>query len=269
MTADTEVALRLSGLTKVFGAGTTEVDAVTDVTLTVRVGEIVLIMGPSGSGKTTLLTMIAGLLRPTRGRIDLYGQDITSLPESRRADLRRRYIGFVFQSFNLLESLTAIQNVEVALNVRGIHGRRADEKARELLTRVGLGDRLNFLPDKLSGGERQRVSIARALANDAPLILADEPTANLDSRNGRGVVSVLHDLAKTDNRTVIIVSHDARIREVADRILWLEDGRLKRRVARRVVPGQTATPGTQEVPPAQDGPAPAPVDLATEADNQV
>jgi putative ABC transport system ATP-binding protein len=237
-------ALQVAGLTKIFGEGAAEVDAVSNVNLTVRTGEIVLIMGPSGSGKTTLLTMIAGLLRPTQGKIVLYGQDITVLPENRRSDLRRRYVGFIFQSFNLLASLTAIQNVEVAMNLRGRTGREAEERARLLLTRVGLGERLHFLPDTLSGGERQRVSIARALANDPPLILADEPTANLDSRNGREVVSLLRDLARDDNRTVIIVSHDARIREVADRILWLEDGHLRRRVIRPAAP-----------PPA-DGPAP-------------
>jgi putative ABC transport system ATP-binding protein len=237
-------ALQVAGLTKIFGEGAAEVDAVSNVNLTVRTGEIVLIMGPSGSGKTTLLTMIAGLLRPTQGKIVLYGQDITVLPENRRSDLRRRYVGFIFQSFNLLASLTAIQNVEVAMNLRGRTGREAEERARLLLTRVGLGERLHFLPDTLSGGERQRVSIARALANDPPLILADEPTANLDSRNGREVVSLLRDLARDDNRTVIIVSHDARIREVADRILWLEDGHLRRRVIR---------PGA---PPPADGPAP-------------
>ena len=248
---NTATALHLTGLSKVFGEGAAEVAAVSEVNLRVRVGEIVLIMGPSGSGKTTLLTMIAGLLRPTRGSITLFGQDITDLPETRRTDLRRNYIGFVFQSFNLLGSLTALQNVQVALNVRGVRGREAEQKARELLVRVGLGERLHFLPDVLSGGERQRVSIARALANDAPMILADEPTANLDSVNGREVVALLRDLARDDHRTVIIVSHDSRIREVADRILWLEDGRLKRRIARRATPGPEAAqqPGSGGTPP--------------------
>lgn len=223
-------ALVVTNVSKRFGEGAAEVAAVQDVSLTVAKGEIVLIMGPSGSGKTTLLTMIAGLLRPTSGTIELFGQDITSLPEAKRASVRRKTIGFVFQSFNLLASLTASQNVKVALNLAGVGGKEADRKARQMLERVGLGDRLDFLPDKLSGGERQRVSIARALANDAPIILADEPTASLDSRNGYEVVTLLHDLAKSEGRTVVIVSHDSRIQRIADRVLWLEDGRLGRRL---------------------------------------
>jgi putative ABC transport system ATP-binding protein len=199
---------------------------VSDVNLTVSEGEIVLIMGPSGSGKTTLLTMIAGLLRPSSGSIEVFGRDLSSLPESQRAEVRRQQIGFVFQSFNLLSSLSAIQNVEVALNLGGVRGPRAEKTAAEALTAVGLGTRLHFRPEKLSGGERQRVSIARALVNNAPVILADEPTANLDSNNGREVVNLLKKLAREGKRTVVIVSHDPRIREAADRVLWLEDGRL-------------------------------------------
>jgi putative ABC transport system ATP-binding protein len=162
-------------------------------------------MGPSGSGKTTLLTMIGGLLHPTSGSVVVQGVDITTLPESRLADVRRERVGFVFQTFNLLEALSAVENVELALNVAGVAGRSARERAESLLVDSGLSHRLHFRPRVLSGGEKQRVSIARALANAPLLILADEPTANLDSKHG----------------------HDHRIREIADRVLWLEDGRFK------------------------------------------
>lgn len=222
-----EVILEVHGLTKVFGGGPTAVRAVDGVDLTVRRGEIVLIMGPSGSGKTTLLTLIGGLLKPTSGSVRINGCDITSMSESQLPRLRQRLVGFVFQSFNLLEALSAEENVEVALNLAGESGRAAAAKAGVLLDDLGLAQRRRFKPHDLSGGEKQRVSIARALANDPQLILADEPTANLDSKHGQEVVQLLREIAKEQDRTVIIVSHDARIREMADRVLWLEDGRFK------------------------------------------
>ena len=219
--------LEVSGLSKVFGRGATAVKAVNDVDLTVRRGEVVLIMGPSGSGKTTLLTMIGGLLKPTDGAVRIDEYDITAMKESELYQVRRRLVGFIFQVFNLLEPLNVRENVEVVLNLAGKNGRGARRKAEGLLQGLGLGDRLNFRPDSLSGGEKQRVSIARALANDPQLILADEPTANLDSKQGHDVVVLLRDIAKKQGRTVVIVSHDHRIREVADRVLWLEDGRIE------------------------------------------
>jgi putative ABC transport system ATP-binding protein len=197
------------------------------IDISVHRGELVLIMGPSGSGKTTLLTLIGGLLHPAAGTVRVNGRDITSLKERQLTKFRRHYLGFVFQSFNLLESLNARENVEVALNFAGIRGRKARKRATELLSDLGMGDRLEGKPKELSGGERQRVSIARALANDPQLILADEPTANLDSRHGHEVVELLHDIAKTQRRTIVIVSHDHRIRDVADRVLWLQDGRFE------------------------------------------
>jgi len=221
-----EIALEVRGLTKWFGQGEAAVRAVEAVDLTARPGEVSLIMGPSGSGKTTLLTMIGGLLKPTSGSIRLFSQELTQLTEAELPRIRHRYIGFIFQSFNLLESLTAQQNVEVALNLAQVRGKAAQMRARELLTGVGLESRMKFHTKHLSGGERQRVSIARALANDAPLILADEPTANLDSRNGREVVGRLAEIAHMNAKCVIIVSHDARIRSIADHVYWLEDGRL-------------------------------------------
>lgn len=219
--------LRVENLTKVFGSGATAVRAVDGVDLEMHTGEVVLVMGPSGSGKTTLLTMIGGLLRPTSGRVFVDGVDITSLPERELPPIRRQHVGFVFQTFNLLEALTAEENVEVALNVAGVSGAQAGQRARGLLTERGLEKRLSFRPRQLSGGEKQRVSIARALANRPKLILADEPTANLDSKHGHDVMLLLRDIAKKEKRAVVVASHDQRIREIADRVLWLEDGRFK------------------------------------------
>ncbi len=224
---EAEVILEVQGLTKVFGSGRAAVRAVDSLSLSVRRGELVLVMGPSGSGKTTLLTLIGGLLRPTSGIVRVNGLDISSLKERQLTKFRRHYLGFIFQSFNLLESLNARENVEAALNFAGVGGRKARKRATALLTDLGMADRLRAKPHTLSGGERQRVSIARALANDPQLILADEPTANLDSRHGHEVVELLHDIARQQQRTIIIVSHDHRIRDVADRVLWLQDGRFE------------------------------------------
>ena len=219
--------LEVSGLSKVFGRGANAVRAVNGVDLTVHRGEIVLIMGPSGSGKTTLLTMIGGLLKPTDGAVRIDEYDITAMKESELYEVRRHLVGFIFQVFNLLEALNVRENVEVVLNLAGRGGREARAKAERHLDDLGMGHRLRFKPNDLSGGEKQRVSIARALANDPHLILADEPTANLDSKQGHDVVVLLRDIAKKQGRTVVIVAHDHRIREVADRVLWLEDGRFK------------------------------------------
>ncbi len=221
------VILEARGLTKVFGSGAATVRAVDGVDLTVSRGEIVLIAGPSGAGKTTLLTMIGAVLRPTSGSVRINGHDITSMKESQLPRVRRHWLGFVFQTFSLLESLSALENVEAALNFAGVRGRAARERAKRLLLDMGMGNRLHFMPRVLSGGERQRVAIARAVANDPLLVLADEPTANLDSKHGHDVVVLLRDIAKKQDRSVVIVSHDHRIREVADRVLWLEDGRFK------------------------------------------
>lgn len=218
--------LQATTLTKVFGEGQNAVRAVDGVGLTVCPGELVLIMGPSGSGKTTLLTMLGGLLRPTLGSILIDGVDVTKLPEAQLTPIRRRSVGFVFQSFNLWEALNARENVELALNMAGVTGRAARTRAETLLREQGLGHRLDFRGRDLSGGEKQRVSIARALINEPRLLLADEPTANLDSKHGRDVMLLLRALSRGGDRAVIVVSHDQRIREVADRVLWMEDGRF-------------------------------------------
>jgi len=221
-----DLLLSVEHVTKIFGSGHTLVRAVDDATLTTRAGELTLIMGPSGSGKTTLLSMIGGIQRPTEGRITIGGVDLTALKRRELPRVRRELVGFVFQTFNLLESLSAVENVEIALNINGIKGVRATERARRLLVEARLEGRLDFGARDLSAGERQRVAIARALANEPRLLLADEPTANLDSRHGHEVMELLRDLTDRKGNAAVVVSHDPRLREVADRVLWLVDGRL-------------------------------------------
>ncbi len=223
----TALTLDVRDVTKRFGAGETAVQAVRGVSLAVASGEVVLIMGPSGSGKTTLLSMMGALLKPTDGSIHLDGTAISELSESRLSDIRLRQFGFIFQDFNLLSALSVLENVAIVAELAGHKGRAARANATTLLTELGLGDRLDFLPEKLSGGEKQRVAIARALINDPTLILADEPTANLDSKIGHEIMRLLRAIAKDQGRSVVIVSHDQRIRDIADRVLWLEDGAFK------------------------------------------
>ena len=225
--ATPEVILSLEGVTKVFGSGERAVTALEDVSLEARAGEVVLVMGPSGSGKTTLLTIAGALLRPTLGTVRLCGTNITELDETRLASIRRDKVGFVYQSFNLLEALTALENVRLVASHGTRNGTMPQERAKELLAMLGLGHRLNSLPKHLSDGEKQRVAIARALAKAPALMLADEPTANLDAKRGQEVVTLLRQKALEMNKAVVIASHDHRIREVADRVVWLEDGRLR------------------------------------------
>jgi len=223
--------LQVTHVTKRFGTGETEVVAVRDVSLSVAAGEVVLIMGPSGSGKSTLLSMLGALLKPTEGEIRLREEVLSTLSENRLPTVRLHQFGFIFQDFNLLSALTVLENVALVAELAGAKRGEAREKARAQLTALGLGQRLDFLPEKLSGGEKQRVAIARALINEPALILADEPTANLDSKIGHEIMRLLRHIAKEQNRSVIIVSHDARIKDIADRVLWLEDGRFKDMVA--------------------------------------
>ncbi|MBF6422828.1 ATP-binding cassette domain-containing protein [Nocardia farcinica] len=218
--------LRLEGVSKTFGVDQTAVRAVDDVSLEVSAGEIVLIQGPSGSGKTTLLAMAGGLMRPTSGRVHLDDIELTAMTERDLPQVRLRRIGFIFQAANLLANLTAAENVEIVMEAAGTRKGAARQQSRDLLGRLGLAGRADALPEKLSGGERQRVAIARALANDAPLLLADEPTANLDSRAGYQLMHTLERLTEDEGRTVVAVTHDHRIEDVADRTLWLEDGHL-------------------------------------------
>jgi putative ABC transport system ATP-binding protein len=220
--------LQVECLSKDFGSGRTLVHAVRDVSFTTEQGEVTLIMGPSGSGKTTLLSMIGGILRPTSGRITIGGIDVTALHRREMPRVRRELVGFVFQTFNLLESLSALENVEIALNIAGVKGEAARGRARALLVEAGLEGRLYFGAQSLSAGERQRVALARALANEPRLLLADEPTANLDSEAGHDVMELLQTLTETKGHAAVVVSHDVRLQEVADRVLRLADGQLGR-----------------------------------------
>jgi putative ABC transport system ATP-binding protein len=239
----TDPALRVSGLTKTFGTGTTAVTAVRDVNLDVTPGQVLLIMGPSGSGKTTLLLMLGALLRPTSGSIQVHATDNTGgnvdLAHARERDLphlRSRTFGFVFQDYALLSALSAAENIAVAGDVAKLPARLVRHRTATLLDRVSLADRAAAPPGQLSGGEQQRIAIARALINDPPILLADEPTANLDAAHGRDIGRLLRQLADSDGRAVVIVSHDDRLRDVADRVLWLEDGTFRDIGARVVDP---------------------------------
>jgi putative ABC transport system ATP-binding protein len=225
-------------VTKVYGVGDAAVTALDSVDFSAQAGEVVMIMGPSGAGKTTFLTIAGTLLRPTSGTVEIAGMDITGLQENDLPAVRREKVGFIFQSFNLLESLTALENVRLVMT--DTTPRSAANRARELLSMLGLSHRLKSLPKQLSGGEKQRVAIARALANNPDLILADEPTANLDSARGQEVMHLLRQIALDLGQSVVIVSHDHRIREVTHRVLWLEDGRFRADVitARDPVCGQ-------------------------------
>ncbi len=217
--------IEASGLHKVYEEGPVKVHAVRGVDLKVRAGSFVLLMGPSGSGKTTLLSMLGCILKPTQGEVRIMGE-LVAWEERSLPFIRRRHIGFIFQHFNLFSALTAAENVEVALRLRGVRGREVEGKARALLEAVGLADRWNFMPRDLSGGEKQRVAIARAFAGDPPILLADEPTGNLDSRSGRVVIELLKQAAVHENRSVVVVSHDMRITEFADEVFFMEDGSL-------------------------------------------
>lgn len=225
----TEVILQANHITKCFGSGVAEVRAVNDVSLQIKRGEMVLIMGPSGSGKTTLLSMLGALLSPTLGEVKVCGAEISAMKETELAALRAEKIGFVFQTFNLFEALTVKENIllPASLTVGGIEG--AKERLAALLDKLGLKERQNALPKNLSGGEKQRVAIARAMINQPLIILADEPTGNLDSHKGQEVMMILHDIARDDNCAVLMVTHDPRVEEIADRVLWLEDGGLRDR----------------------------------------
>jgi putative ABC transport system ATP-binding protein len=216
--------VKLVNVSKNYGRQRTLVRALRNVNFTLENGEIVLIMGPSGSGKTTFLSTVGGLLRPDTGKVILAGSNISKLEEDKRSRIRLEKTGFVFQTFNLLSALTAIENVEVPLDLKGVRRDQSREKAKEMLKEVNMNHRLHFFPKNLSSGEMQRTAIARALVNDPEVILADEPTGNLDSESGKRVMRLFKTLVKDHNKSAIIVTHDERIKKIADRVLWLEDG---------------------------------------------
>jgi len=213
-------------IVKVLGAGAARVEALKGVNLALAGGELTLLMGPSGSGKTTLLSVLGAMLSPTSGTVHIRGRSTTGLGPEELAVLRRDNVGFVFQSYHLFPTLTAAENVRLALDVRGDRSPLAKVKAEKALATVGLSHKAKSFPRELSGGEQQRVAVARAIVGNASLILADEPTAALDSENGHAVMALLADIAKDPNRALFIVTHDPRIMPFADRILRIEDGRI-------------------------------------------
>jgi putative ABC transport system ATP-binding protein len=220
-----DVVVRLQGVSKVYATGALQVRALDGIDLEVARGEMVAIMGPSGSGKSTLMNVLGCLDRPTTGVYELAGRNVARLSDDALAEVRNRFLGFIFQNYNLLPRLTALQNVELPLIYRGVGRRARREAARSALAAVGLGDRTHHLPSELSGGQQQRVAIARALATQPQVLLADEPTGNLDSRSGSDVIARIQRLNE-GGLTVIMVTHDERIARHCRRIVQVRDGRL-------------------------------------------
>jgi putative ABC transport system ATP-binding protein len=233
MTKSIDPILRAEGVIKTHGSGANEVQALKGVNFDLMPGELTLLMGPSGSGKTTLLSILGCILTPSAGHLEIAGHTATGLDAEGLADLRRRHVGFVFQAYNLVPTLTALENVMLALDLRGVPLSQAPDLAYEALAAVRLSHRADASPSKLSGGEKQRVAIARALAGSPSVILADEPTAALDSTNGKAVMELLSQVAKDSKRGVLAVTHDHRTMEYADRIVRIEDGRIVGRARRR------------------------------------
>ena len=221
-----EKVLAVRDVTKVFDEGRQRVQVLKGITMDVAAGEVVALEGPSGSGKTTLLSIMGCILTPSSGELEVAGRRVVGSDASALRDVRRLSIGFVFQQYNLFPALTALENVEYSLNVRGSRGRAAHEEARRVLERVGLADRASFLPRDLSGGQKQRVAIARALAGSPPVLLADEPTANLDTAVGGQILDLFRELAKSEGRGVLVVTHDPKVRRIADRVVGIRDGQL-------------------------------------------
>ena len=217
-------AVHCQQIVKNFGTGNEEVKVLRGIDLQVPIGEMTFLVGPSGCGKTTLLSVIAGLLNPTGGQLEVLGTPSASLRGSKAVDFRRQNLGFVFQQFNLLPSLTAAQNAAVPLLAAGWKLKRAEEKAKELLNDLGMGSRANATPNQLSGGQQQRVAFARALIHEPKLIVCDEPTSALDAETGHHVMDLLRKVAVKHDRSVLVVTHDNRIFEFADRIAHMNDG---------------------------------------------
>ena len=230
----------LRQLTRHYRQGPSLIAAVDGIDLQIQDGEFLVIEGRSGSGKTTLLQLLGGLDRPTGGQLLFDGQDLASMPDGRLTDLRLRAFGFIFQQFNLIPTLTAMENVQAALAPAGVKGHAMGVRALELLEEVGLADRANHLPSQLSGGEQQRVAIARALANHPRVILADEPTGNLDSKTGEETLALLRNLSHQHGQSVILVTHDRGVAATAPRLLSMRDGRLFENPPADVLPGLVA-----------------------------
>ncbi len=219
-------AIQLSNISKYFGAKAQKEYALKDVSVSVRRGEVLMLMGPSGSGKTTLLSIMGCILKPSSGSIVIRGREISGFSQKQLGRIRLRHLGFIFQEYNLFPTLNVLDNVLVALDIRGMTGPKAKKQALTALGSVGMAPKALAMPDTLSGGQKQRLAIARSLAGRPSVILADEPTAALDSDNGRKVVELMRELAHEKNHSVVIVTHDPRAVKYADRLLTIEDGRI-------------------------------------------
>lgn len=226
-----EYILETRSLKKSYGEGEARVDAVRGIDIAIEKGEFVAIMGRSGSGKSTLLSMLGGVEKPTEGQVLIEGRDMASMSDDERTLERRRRIGFIFQSFNLLPILTAVENVALPLELDGINPAEAQKRAIDVLDLVGMGHRKNNVPGKLSGGEQQRVAIARSLVINPALLLADEPTGNLDTTNSDRIIDLLKKLVRERNQTIVMVTHDEDVAKVADRTIYIVDGVVSTREA--------------------------------------
>jgi putative ABC transport system ATP-binding protein len=231
-----ESLISVRNITKTYAEGIAGVPALRGVSLDVEAGEVMLLMGPSGSGKTTLLSIMGCILTASSGSVVIAGRDVTQLPAKELPRVRLDNIGFVFQGFNLFPTLTAGENVELMLDLKGVRGAGAKRRAAELLEQVGLAGKMDSFPADLSGGQKQRVAIARALAGDPKIVLADEPTAALDSHTGRSVMEMMRELAHDRGRAVVIVTHDSRLLELGDRTVRIEDGLVAKEISEIAVP---------------------------------
>jgi putative ABC transport system ATP-binding protein len=233
MATENNIAVQCKGVTKSYGTGTARVTALRGIDLDVRKGELMMLVGPSGCGKTTLISVIAGILDQDDGECTIFQHDLKHMGSRDKTRYRGQAVGFVFQSFNLLPALSAAENVAVPLLINGVPRRQAVARAKEVLAKVGLGDRTHSLPAELSGGQQQRVAIARAIVHSPKLIVCDEPTSALDHQTGHKVMEILREVALDEERSLIIVTHDARIFEFADRIAHMDDGRVEDIVVER------------------------------------
>ena len=249
-----QAAISVRDVTKVYVEGASRIQVLHGVDFDVEQGEVVMLMGPSGSGKTTLLSIMGCILRATSGSVRVAGREVADLSERELPEIRLQHIGFVFQGFNLFPTLTIGENVELALDLKRIRGDKAKLEARRLLEQVGLASKYDSFPSDISGGQKQRVAIARALAGSPRVILADEPTAALDSVAGRNVMEMVGDLARKHGRGVVVVTHDSRVTEFADRIVHMEDGRIaeaENEASRRKGPAEVVSLGPLRTGPAE------------------